>query len=359
MTCRVCEDKLIEYLYGELSEEDAAAMEQHLEASAECRRAFEDFASVLETVLSVDDEEEPPPALHTRIMGHAQEAGAKRRSFWAWILRPAVTTAVIGAITAGVYFATLRHRPPSFRDERIVLEKSSPAKAEQGRTFAPAGAGTKLDSLEKEAGRDQALLAAQHAKPPAPVEEAGPAPKQGEIPEKKQPWVYGSSRERAKGSLEEEATDQELPSAPAPAARKAKPIPTETYGALPGSADSVGRPEPKGLGFFRATPPSSLQKRASLKEPMPKPIAEALDLASQERCAEAEEQVGAYAAEHPGEAACGTGWLEAARCYLKKNDPGAARKAAEKALKMPGSEKEARAFLESLPGAMGEAVPPP
>ena len=355
MKCRLCEDKLLEYIYGELSEEDAAAMKQHLEASASCRRAYEDFASVLEAVSSVDDEEEPPAALHTRIMGHAQEAGAKRRSFWAWILRPAVTTAVIGAITAGVYFATLRHRPPSFRDERIVLEKSSPAKSEQLGALAPSGAGTKLDSLEKETGRDRALSAVHHARPPAPVEEAGPGPEQGEVPEKKQPWVYGSSRERAKGSLEEEATDQELP--PAPAARKSEPIPAETYGALPGSTDSVGRPEPKGLGFFRAPPPSSLPKRASLKEPMPKPIAEALDLASQGRCAEAKEQVGAYAAGHPVEEACGTGWLEAARCYLKKNDLGAARKAAEKALKIPASAKEARAFLDSLPGGMGEDGP--
>ena len=39
MICKLCEDKLIEYLYGELSEEDAAAMKQHLEASAACRQA--------------------------------------------------------------------------------------------------------------------------------------------------------------------------------------------------------------------------------------------------------------------------------------------------------------------------------
>ncbi len=358
MTCKLCEDKLIEYLYGELSEEDAAAMRQHLEASAACRQAYEDFASVLEAVSRVEEEEGPPSALHTRIMGHAQEAGAKRRSFWAWILRPAVTTAVIGAITAGVYFATLRHRPPSFRDERIVLEKSSPAKSEHRGALPPSGAGAKVDPRAKEAGRDQALSAARYTKPSSPVEELGPVPEKQEVPEKKQ-WVYGSSHEQVTGPLEEDAMDQERPAAPAPADRKGEPIPPETYRALSGSADSLGRSEPKSLRFFRAPPPSSVQTRVSLKEPIPKPIEGALDLASKGRCAEAEEQVGAYAAEHPGEAGCGTGWLEAARCYLKKNDPGAARKAAEKALQIQASEKEARAFLDSLSGAMGESGPAP
>lgn len=341
MICKLCEDKLIEYLYGELSEEDAAAMKQHLEASAACRQAYNDFASVLKAVSNVEGEEGPPQALHTRLMGHAQEAGTKRRNFWAWVFRPAVTTAVIGAITAGVYFATLRHRPPSFRDERIVLEKSFTAKPEQRGALGPSGAGEKVDTVEKEAGRDQALPAAHSTKPTAPFEGAGA------VPEKKQ-RVYENSIERAKGSLEEDAMDGERPAPVVLSARKAESVPAETYSAISGKTDSGRRSAPESAPLFESAVSSSLQKRTSSKEPIPNPIAGALDLASEGRCAEAEAQVGSYATEHPAEEACGTGWLEAARCYLKKGDPAAARKAAEKALDIPASAKEARAFLDSL-----------
>ncbi len=123
MKCKLCEDKILEYLYGELGEEEAAAMERHLEASDACRQAYEGFASVLETVAEAG-EEGPSPALHTRIMGHAEEARPARRSFWAWMFRPAVTTAVIGAVAAGVYFTSLRHKPPSLLDERTLSEES-------------------------------------------------------------------------------------------------------------------------------------------------------------------------------------------------------------------------------------------
>ena len=100
MACKLCEDKLLEYLYGELSEEDAATMVEHLERSEACREAAKSFRSVLDTVSGVE-EEGLPSFVHTRIMGHAEEAGSKKRSFWSWMFRPAVTTVVIGAVTAG------------------------------------------------------------------------------------------------------------------------------------------------------------------------------------------------------------------------------------------------------------------
>ncbi len=158
MKCKLCEDRLLEYLYGELGEEDAAAMEQHLEASEACRREYEGFASVLDTVAKAD-EEGPSPALHTRIMGHAEEARPGRRSFWAWMFRPAVTTAVIGAIAAGVYFTTLRHKPPSILDERTLSEESFVRKPLSGnrnneaRLRPPCA---KVDSPKKEA-KDKGL----------------------------------------------------------------------------------------------------------------------------------------------------------------------------------------------------------
>ena len=45
MKCSLCEDKLLEYLYGELSQEDASAMEKHLKESEPCREQARAFAS--------------------------------------------------------------------------------------------------------------------------------------------------------------------------------------------------------------------------------------------------------------------------------------------------------------------------
>jgi DNA-binding SARP family transcriptional activator len=88
---------------------------------------------------------------------------------------------------------------------------------------------------------------------------------------------------------------------------------------------------------------------ASEEAPVPHAIAQALDLASEGHCDEAERQVETYTTDHPKKEASGAGWLEAARCYAKKGDIKAAREMAEKALEIPACESEARVFLDSLP----------
>ena len=176
MECKLCEHKLLEYLYGELGEADASAMEKHLEESEDCREAAETFASVLETVAGAEDDEDPPPSLHTRIMGHAEEAGSKRRSPWAWVFRPAVTTVVIGAITAGVYYTTIRVKPTSYRQERIVSEETPLAKSKQRRTLSPST--IEVDSPKKEAKSQSFRARALESYGLIEQEEAEPEPRE-------------------------------------------------------------------------------------------------------------------------------------------------------------------------------------
>lgn len=342
MKCKLCEDKLLEYLYGELGEEDAAAMEQHLKASEACRRACDGFASVLDTVSGVE-EQEPPPAMHTRILGHAKEARVGRRSFWARMLRPAVTTAVIGALTAGVYFATLRHKPPGRLDERILSEESSLGKVKQRSTPSPSDA--KTHAPAKEAAR-QAERAAV-AEPPGVIERDEGEREPQKVLKESEPLRPKSPALQAEPSTAADALDEER--MPAPAQRKGEAVSAGADRALGEGVESKTPPVSNTRALPMAFRASSEKKPATLERAeVPHAIAQALDLASKGHCGEAEERVRAFSAEHPEEAACGTGWLEAARCYARKGDKNAARETAEKALGIPGCTPEARALLESL-----------
>jgi len=342
MECKLCEDKLLEYLYGELNEEDAAAMEKHLEASEECRQAAKSFRSVLDTVTGVE-EEGLPPLVRTRIMGHAEEAVSKRRSFWSWMFRPAVTTVVIGAITAGVYYTTIRVKPTSYRQERIVAEESPLAKAKQRRALSPSK--IEVDSQQKEA-KGQSF----RARPPESYdliepEEAGPGKR--EALEKVTSPMLARPDAQEEPTLAEQRMDEERASRIT--VEKAESVPSDLPDAILGKADSDQEPARKGRVLYSNGLAHSRRDLASFKAPAPEPILGAMDLASEGQCAEAEKRVEAFSADHPEHPTCGVGWLEVARCFLKKGDVERAREAAQKALKLDSSAKEAQAFLESLP----------
>jgi|GEM_PF-2702099 len=312
MKCKLCEDKLLEYLYGELGEEDAAAMERHLEASDACRQAYEGFASVLETVAE-EGEEGPSPALHTRIMGHAEEARPARRSLWAWVFRPAVTTAVIGAVAAGVYFTSLRHKPPSLLNERILSGESLVRETKQRST--PPSSMAKVDALKKEA-KEKGFLT-RLAEPHPVIEQEEVASEPFEVAEKK-----GSASDAMPPEEDRAATGG-------------------VEGATPPTHET--RQEPMALSASRRRSP------AYEAAPVPPAIEQALELVSEGRCAEAGKAVEIYRTENPEEQVSGVGWLGVARCHEKKGNTRAAREFAEKALKIPAYKSEARNFLDSLP----------
>jgi hypothetical protein len=318
MKCKLCEDKLLEYLYGELGKEDAAAMEKHLEASDACRQAYEGFASVLETVAG-ENEEGPSPALHTRIMGHVAENRPARRSSWAWMFRPAVTTAVIGAVAAGVYFTALRHKPPSYLDERLLSEQSPVRKSTQRSAPQPPG------GIEREEAASE------------PFEE----------PEKKGSAKVTPPPGRQDRSVPTNSLDEEL--APAQERKKVQAVPAEEDHAVPGGTEGAPSPTSETRAVPMAVSSSQGRDLAYEEAPVPSAIEQTLNLASEGQCVEAEKMIETYATDHPKEKASGSGWLEVARCFSREGDTKAARETAEKALEIPAYESEARAFLDSLP----------
>jgi Putative zinc-finger len=343
MKCRLCEDKLLEYLYGELGEKDAAAMEGHLKASEECRRAYESFQSVLEAVAGTE-EAGLPTAVHTRIMGRAEEIVSQTRSFWALMFRPAVTTAVIGAITAGVYFATIRHKPPSYLDERIVSEESFQTESKQSQTEAPHPV-EEVEPPRKEAA-DQAIRS-RPSESYGGIEGEGVGTEERKSLGKTKRTMPTLPSEREKLSLEGDSLNEEQ--VLAPAGKKAESIRGDAPQLLMQKPGSALTPQPQSRVVSAGAPPSSQPASFSLKGQVPEIIEGAMGLASDGHCTEAEQKVSQCSAEHPKDPGCGAGWLEVARCFLKKGDTEEARRAAQKALAIPAHAQEAQAFLESLP----------
>jgi len=126
----LCDDKLIEYLYGELDGEDSVLMKQHLEASESCRDVYKQFESVREAAAR-QAEEEPPLGLRTRILARAAEKKQEkeRRSLRAWLFHPAMATVAVASVAALVYVYTVRMEGgfPSYDAPKLVLQEHKPA----------------------------------------------------------------------------------------------------------------------------------------------------------------------------------------------------------------------------------------
>jgi TolA-binding protein len=259
------------------------------------------------------------------------------------MFRPAVTTAVIGAITAGVYYTTIKYKPPSYRQERIVSEESPLAKSKQRRALSPSA--IELDSPKKE-GKGQSFRA-RPSESYGVIEQEEAGPEQREALEKATGQMLAFPDQLEEPTLPEELMDEER--VYRAAEEKAESAPSPVPHAVSGKADSAQRPARESRVLPSAAPPYSRRDLASFKAPVQEPIVRALDLASEGQCSEAEKGVEAFATEYPEQADCGAAWMEVARCFLKKGDTERARETAKKALEIESSAKEAQAFLESLP----------
>ena len=125
MTCRLCKEKILEYLYDELNEDDRRLMERHLESSASCREQYRIFQSV-RNIAAEDSDADFPQALHTRIMAHASEAKSPMgwRTAWARRFRPALATTLVAVAAVGLYFHASRIQGPLLKKQAVMMEES-------------------------------------------------------------------------------------------------------------------------------------------------------------------------------------------------------------------------------------------
>ncbi|MEL6187710.1 MAG: hypothetical protein AAFU79_24070, partial [Myxococcota bacterium] len=172
---------LVDYLYGELSDEEAAATERALETSPELRADLEGHVDTLGVLRSLDLSEAPPSGLARLAFGEAERRPQPllRRLRRAWMgptagLAVAAAVVLVAVIVPGGLSLSprLSERAAPSVDHRDLAEFRSEPEPEGA---APSAVEPDLAELGSEPQLDDAVRAA--APPPAAARPARSAPK--------------------------------------------------------------------------------------------------------------------------------------------------------------------------------------
>ncbi len=116
MDCQTCKDRLLDYLYSELSPQQQTEMEKHLQSCRECALEFEDLRLTRKAFVGLKDPE-PPPFVETRILAHAREIKSRHKKslFTRMVFHPATSTVALAFIVLSVAIYFMGNQ---FRDYR-------------------------------------------------------------------------------------------------------------------------------------------------------------------------------------------------------------------------------------------------
>ena len=115
MTHEECQDRLLEFAYGELRRRRAREVEAHLGACPTCAGVYRRIAGVREVMGRL--EPEPPPGHDRLLLAAAREAADRRREerpalglpLWAW--KASVATVLVAAVGGvSVKIASMREQ---------------------------------------------------------------------------------------------------------------------------------------------------------------------------------------------------------------------------------------------------------
>lgn len=190
MNCEKCSELLLEYMDGELSSEETALVESHIEACTECLREYEDYAEIRRTASEHAQAPELSPETVSALARAAKESVSKgRRPFWKrFTFSPFLIPALSSAIALSVWFYysnTGTHLPSGGSSSTTVMAKKSEPMS-GGSDAAPAQKRERALTQDSElraqsygeAGAMTERKAAAPAPPPAPMaesDEASPA----------------------------------------------------------------------------------------------------------------------------------------------------------------------------------------
>jgi hypothetical protein len=150
MPCDQLPEKLIELIYGELTREDAAAVEAHLALCESCRRGRDDLARHVELLQSAAELPAPGSVESARIFAAARRREAARSRRWRRVAIAATAAAAVLLAAAAAGRRVEIHRT------HVVIRWSE--RAEQ---LAPHQADVSDHRLKSELAQTHALLARQ------------------------------------------------------------------------------------------------------------------------------------------------------------------------------------------------------
>ncbi|NOQ86533.1 MAG: tetratricopeptide repeat protein [Deltaproteobacteria bacterium] len=147
MKCPECDEKLVDYLYNDLSPELRRKIDEHFKTCENCAKQLSQLQFV-RTSFQQLTKHELPPLVHQRILAHNTDKTLKGRGSWLtqWLFRPSTATAIVALLAIGVFYYTQQFTPSEtvrikeivkaertpFNSKEILLAKAKPSLTTSG-----------------------------------------------------------------------------------------------------------------------------------------------------------------------------------------------------------------------------------
>ncbi|MCK5422860.1 MAG: tetratricopeptide repeat protein [Deltaproteobacteria bacterium] len=150
MKCPECDEKLVDYLYNDLSPELRRKIDEHFKTCENCAKQLSQLQFV-RTSFQQLTKHELPPLVHQRILAHNTDKTLKGRGSWLtqWLFRPSTATAIVALLAIGVFYYTQQFTPSEtvrikeivkaertpFNSKEILLAKAKPSLTTSGEVY--------------------------------------------------------------------------------------------------------------------------------------------------------------------------------------------------------------------------------
>lgn len=106
MNCPECDEKYLDYLYGELSPEETRAVEEHLSTCEYCAKQLAPLRLIRTSFKRLA--QEPRAVVHQRILAHARDSALEAKGSWLahFFFKPATAMAAMVMVAMGIYIYT-------------------------------------------------------------------------------------------------------------------------------------------------------------------------------------------------------------------------------------------------------------
>ena len=123
MKCPECSEKLIEYLYNDLTPEEKCKMDGHFETCERCAKQLSQFQLVLTSFQQLK-QHEPHSLVHQRILAHAKDMALKKGRSWLTqlLFKPSTATVVVVLLALSIFYYTRQFTPLGIHTEKVVVK---------------------------------------------------------------------------------------------------------------------------------------------------------------------------------------------------------------------------------------------
>jgi tetratricopeptide (TPR) repeat protein len=122
VNCPECDEKYLDYLYGELPAAEKRAMEDHLGACEYCAKQLSHLQLIRTAFKRMDIE--PRALVHQRILAHARDSFLEEKKSWLahFFFKPATAVAAVAMVAAGIYVYN-QYPPATLTDRQQIASR--------------------------------------------------------------------------------------------------------------------------------------------------------------------------------------------------------------------------------------------